>query len=249
MTTRVAVTGATGRLGIIVCEVVDQLDGFELVAALDSKSAEILTFDADVLVDVSHPDASYEIVTAALSRGINVLIGTSGWSADRISTLEPVLAAAPERAGVIIVPNFSLGSVLSTAVSSVLAKYFDTIEIVEAHHAAKVDSPSGTAVRTAERISDARIGLPPLAAPNADQPARGERIAGVPVHSLRLPGVLAKQDVIFSGAGETLTITHDTTSSDAYRAGIRVALQALPQAKGITVGLDSLLGIDFVAKG
>lgn len=242
MSIRVAVTGATGRLGTLVCAEIAELDGFELVAALNSSSPDRDTYDADVLVDVSHPDVSESIVTAALRRGMKVLVGTSGWSAERIARLQPLIAADT---GVIIVPNFSLGSVLATAAAAAIAPYFDAVEIVEAHHAAKVDSPSGTAVRTAERIAESREGKPALTAPYSDQPARGELIAGVPVHSLRLPGVVAKQDVIFAGAGETLTITHDTSSPESYRAGIRAALRALPDATGLTVGLDRVLGISL----
>lgn len=245
MTVQVAVTGASGRLGSLVCEVVEQLDGFALVEKLNSSSANLETFEADVLIDVSHPKASERIVTAAVNRGISVLVGTSGWSADRIAKLAAAVEAAPAGTGVIVVPNFSLGSVLGTAVAAALAPYFDAVEIVEAHHAEKVDSPSGTAVRTAERIAAARAdaGQPPVVTPFAEQTARGETIAGVAVHSLRLPGVVAKQDVIFAGEGETLTITHDTTSQEAYRAGIRAALLALTETTGVTVGLDRALGI------
>lgn len=250
MTIRVAVAGATGRLGAVVCEIIEQLEGFELAERLNSSSPNLETFTADVLVDVTRPDVSEKIVTSALARGIAVLIGTSGWSADRIAILEAAVAAAPQPVGVIVVPNFSLGSVLGTALAAAIAPYFDAVEIVEAHHANKGDSPSGTAVRTAESIAAARNvkHLPALVAPHADQQARGELIAGVPVHSLRLPGIVAKQDVIFSGQGESLTITHDTTSQDAYRAGIQAALRAMPAASGVTVGLDSVLGITFGAE-
>lgn len=248
MTIRVAVSGATGRLGALVCEVVEQLDGYALTETLNSQSSNLDSFAADVLVDVTRLDVSEPIVTAAINRGISVIIGTSGWSADRIAKLETLVAAVPENVGAIVVPNFSLGSVLSTAVSAAIAPYFNAVEIVEAHHAGKIDSPSGTAVRTAERISNARVGLHPVDAPNTDQDARGELIAGIPVHSLRLPGIVAKQDVVFSSAGETLTITHDTTSQEAYRAGIRAALLAAPTARGVTVGLDTVLGIDFSSK-
>jgi 4-hydroxy-tetrahydrodipicolinate reductase len=146
---------------------------------------------------------------------------------------------------VIVVPNFSLGSVLGTALAQFAAPYFDSVEIVEAHHAGKVDSPSGTAVRTAELIVAARAveGRVDLDAPFADQTARGELIAGVPVHSLRLQGVIARQEVRFGGAGEVLTITHDTHSPDSYRAGIRAALEAIGGSSGLVVGLDRILGI------
>src|SRR5690606_944081 len=125
------------------------------------------------------------------------------------------------------------------------APHFNAVEIIEAHHPNKVDSPSGTAVRTAELMAEARDGRP-TEAPFAEQPARGQLVAGIPVHSLRLAGVVAKQEVRFGGPGEVLTITHDTHSNEAYRAGIHAALVAAPAATGLTVGLDALLGLGGV---
>lgn len=244
MSNRVAVAGATGRLGTLVCDVVESHPDFELVARLRSSSPEGAGDDADILFDVSHPDASPEIVERALDRGQQVVVGTSGWSADRLTALRQRLADTPER-GVIVVPNFSLGSVLGTALAKLAAPYFDAVEVVEAHHPKKVDSPSGTAVRTAEVMAEAReeAGAGPVEAPFAEQRARGELIDGIPVHSLRLAGVIAKQEVRFGGPGEVLTVTHDTHSNEAYRAGIRAALEAAGTARGLTVGLDTLLGI------
>lgn len=242
-----AVTGASGRLGSVVCSVVRELEGFELVAELNS-SSNLADVNADILIDVSHPDATEAIVTEAAVRGMRVLVGTSGWSQSRVTALRATLADHAPDAVVVIVPNFSLGSVLGTALATQAARFFDAIEIVETHHANKADAPSGTAIRTAERIVESRSGLANLSAPTPDYAARGELVEGIPVHSLRLPGVHAKQEVIFSGEGETLAITHDTTSPDAYRAGIRAALLALPTLRGVTVGLDEILGIQFGAE-
>ncbi|MFV0433920.1 MAG: 4-hydroxy-tetrahydrodipicolinate reductase [Leucobacter sp.] len=241
MSVTVAVSGATGRLGSLVCEVVEGHPEFELVARLTRASDPAEGGEAAILIDVSHPDASPAIVERALERGQKVIVGTSGWSADRLAVLAEHVAARPG-AGVIVVPNFSLGSVLGTALARAAAPYFDAIEVIEAHHPRKVDSPSGTAVRTAELMAEARGGRP-VEAPFAEQPARGELVDGIPVHSLRLAGVVAKQEVRFGGAGEVLTITHDTHSNDAYRAGIRAALEAAIAAEGLTVGLDRVLGI------
>lgn len=241
MPTRVAVAGARGRLGSLVCEVVEQDPGFELIARLGSASAPEDGADAEILVDVSNPDASPEIVERALGRGQRVLVGTSGWSEDRLALLATWIAETPG-AAVIVVPNFSLGSVLGTALAQIAARFYDSIEVIEAHHPGKVDSPSGTAVRTAELMARARNGRG-LAAPYAEQPARGELVAGIPVHSLRLAGVVAKQEVRLGGPGETLTITHDTQSNEAYRAGISAALRALQTSDGLTVGLDGVLGL------
>ncbi|MBN9613258.1 MAG: 4-hydroxy-tetrahydrodipicolinate reductase, partial [Actinobacteria bacterium] len=216
MSTSVAVFGARGRLGSLVCEVVESHPAFVLGAQLGRAAGEDAGSDEVVVVDVSHPDASPGIVERALRRGQRVLVGTSGWSAERLAWLESLvqqLRATGGSPAVIVVPNFSLGSVIGTELARIAAPYFDSVEIVEAHHEAKVDSPSGTAVRTAELVSAARAAhvegsAPegrPLDAPFADQRARGELIAGVPVHSLRLRGVIAKQEVRFGGTGEVLT--------------------------------------------
>ncbi len=242
--TTVAVSGASGRLGELVCDVIEGHPGFELVARLTRASAPGAGAEAQILVDVSTPEASPEIVARALSRGQRVLVGTSGWTGERLAELGILIAEKPG-SGVIVVPNFSLGSVVGTALARAAAPFFDAIEIVEAHHPAKIDSPSGTAVRTAEVMSEARSGRP-TAAPFAEQPARGQLVAGIPVHSLRLTGVAAKQEVRFGGAGEVLTITHDTHSNDAYRAGIAAGLVAARDARGLTVGLDAVLGLERV---
>ncbi len=240
----VAVAGARGRLGSLVCQIIEEHPAFTLGAQLSSASGPEAGADAQVLFDVSHPDASPEIVTRALRRGQRVIIGTSGWSAARLESLQRLIDEIPGSAA-IVVPNFSLGSVLGTALATMAAPYFDSVEIIESHHPKKVDSPSGTAVRTAELIARARDarGLDAIEAPFAEQGARGELIAGIPVHSLRLSGVIAKQEVRFGGSGEVLSITHDTHSSDSYRAGIRAALEGIGAAEGLTVGLDRLLGI------
>lgn len=240
-TATVAVSGATGRLGSLICEVVEAHPDFELVARLNSASEPEEGAEADIVIDVTRPDVSPAIVERALARGQKVIVGTSGYSAQQLQALAQQIQQRPG-AGVIVVPNFSLGSVLGTALARIAAPFFDAIEIVEAHHPNKIDSPSGTAVRTAELMAEAR-GERPVDAPFAEQPARGEVIAGIPVHSLRLTGVVAKQEVRFGGPGEVLTVTHDTHSNEAYRAGIVVALQAIMAAEGLTVGLDQLLGI------
>lgn len=242
----VAVAGASGRLGTLVCEVVEETPGFELVARLGRSSDASEGSEADILFDVTRPDQSPAIVARALENAQAVIVGTSGWSAERLAELEATLADAPDRAGlpasVLVVPNFSLGSVIGTVLARVAAAHFDSVEIIEAHHPGKVDSPSGTAVRTAELIAGERRGRA-IDAPFAEQAARGELVAGIPVHSLRLEGVLAKQEVRFGGPGEVLTITHDTHSDSAYRPGIRAALLAAGERQGLTVGLDVVLGL------
>jgi 4-hydroxy-tetrahydrodipicolinate reductase len=242
MATRIAVAGATGRLGSLVCDVVDAVADTELVARLDSRSDLQEMLGADLVIDTTLPSVSAQVVDFALDQGIKVLVGTSGWSADKIAALAKKVEALPG-ASVYIVPNFSIGATLQMMVSGVLAQHFESIEIVEAHHVGKVDSPSGTATRTAEQIAAVRKDLGGVIAPHANQTARGEQVAGIPVHSLRLTGVVAHQDVIFGGVGETLTLSHDTQSSDAYRAGIQQAVLFMEHHTGLAVGLEHALGV------
>jgi 4-hydroxy-tetrahydrodipicolinate reductase len=240
MTTRVAVVGATGKLGRLFVRLIDETEGYELHAGLSSRDGLDGLTGADLVVDVTVPAVSPAIVEAAVRLGIPVLVGTSGWSEPRLASLRRVVAevAGP---GVLVIPNFSVGSVLATTFATMAARYYEAVEIVETHHPGKVDSPSGTATRTAELIAEARRDLGPVRAPHADQRARGQQVASVPVHSLRLPGIEARQEVVFGGAGETLTLTHDTTSQTAYEQGILVALASAPSISGVVVGLDRVL--------
>lgn len=242
MTTRVAVAGATGKLGRLITEIVAESADYTLHAAMNSSSGLDEMHGADIVVDVTNPTVSPTIVAHALDAGARVLIGTSGWGAERVAELEPRVSAAGS--AVLVVPNFSLGSVLATTLASLAARYFDSIELVERHRQSKVDSPSGTAVRTAELMAAARRGLAPVAAPHSDQRARGELIAGIPVHSMRMSGVVAQQEVVLGGDGEQLRIQHDTISNDAYRAGVLRGLAALPELEGVHLGLDRVLGLD-----
>lgn len=240
MTIAVAVVGATGRMGQLASRLITDSPDFHLLAAIGSTDPLEQALGAEVIIDFTIPQVSPDVVDFAVHHGIKILVGTSGWSADRIAKLTHSLREHPE-AGVIIIPNFSLGSVLATSFAAMAAHHFDSIEIVETHHTAKVDSPSGTAVRTAELIGQARRERGPVAAPHADQRARGQQVASVPIHSLRLQGVLAKQDVVLAGDGETLTISHETLSPASYEAGIMMGLRAAVSARGLTVGLDSLI--------
>lgn len=244
MTTRVALVGGNGKLGGIIREVIAGTDGFEVMRVLGS-SSDLADIDgADLVVDASTPAVSVEVVRAATARGINVLVGTSGWSNERIAAIRPLVDAAGT--GAVFIPNFSVGSVVGSALAAVAARLFDSIEIVEAHRDTKIDSPSGTAVRTAELIAAARGGA--VEAPHADQRARGQQVASVPIHSLRRPGVVARQEVVLSGPGESLSIVHDTVEpARAYAPGIRVALAAARDARGVVVGLDDLIDLGLRA--
>jgi 4-hydroxy-tetrahydrodipicolinate reductase len=247
MTTQVALVGGTGKLGSIIRQVIDDLDGFEVSRVLTSASDLAELDGAGLVVDASTPQVSVDVVRAAVERGINILVGTSGWSNERIALVRPLVDAAGT--GAVFIPNFSLGSVLGSALASAAAPFFDSAEIVEAHRDTKIDSPSGTAVRTAELIAAARAEHGPVSAPHADQRARGQQVASVPIHSLRRPGVVAKQDVILSGPGESLTITHDTIEPAlAYTPGIRLAVPYALEATGVVVGLENLVDIGIRAR-
>ena len=242
MTTQVALVGGTGKLGSIIHTVIDGLEGFEVSRVLTSSSDLAEIDGAGLVVDATTPQVSIDVVRAAVERGINVLVATSGWSAERIALVRPLADDAGN--GVVFIPNFSLGSVLGSALAAAAAPFFPSAEIVEAHHERKVDSPSGTAVRTAELIAAARADRGPVSAPHADQRARGQQVATVPVHSLRRPGVIAKQEVILSGPGESLSFVHDTVEPAlAYAPGIRLAVPYAAQASGVVIGLESMIDI------
>jgi len=239
MSISVAVVGATGRMGKLTLDLIEGSQDLELFAALDSKSDIAQTIGADVVIDLTRFDVSQSVVEHAVANNQKLVVGTSGWSASHLQQLEKKLQSS--EAAVVVVPNFSVGSMLATKFATEAAKFFDSIEIVEAHHAGKVDSPSGTAVRTAELIAGARDGKPILL-PGVGQQARGEIVAGVPIHSLRINGVSAKQDVFLGGESELLTLSHETTSVRAYVAGILASIRFAAKSTGLTVGLQNVLG-------
>ena len=232
--TRVAVVGATGRLGQQVVRVVDAMDGFDVVTRLNSAST-LDEFDgADLVIDVSRHDVSETVIATARANGQAILVGTSGWSAAKIAELN-----ITDSESVTFIPNFSLGSTVATHVSGIVAKFFPAARIDETHHVNKVDAPSGTSIRTAEVIAADRC-----CAPTATEPHDGDHVVSqVPITSHRLPDVIAEQVVTFAGKGETITIGHETLSRDSYDDGIRAAVAFAASHKGLTVGLDTVLGI------
>ena len=229
-------------MGRLAQELIDQDSNLKLYAALNSSSNPEQMLGADVVLDFTLPDVSEKLVEFAIEHGMKVVVGTSGWSESKLQLLESKLAQHPEAAAIVI-PNFSVGSMLIQHFSSLAAKYFDSIEIVEAHHAGKVDSPSGTAVRTAELISNARKGLPQPLIPGVEQAARGEVVAGVPIHSLRLQGVSAKQDVHFGSDSELTTLSHEVISHRAYAKGILLSIEFALKNTGLHIGLDKVVGL------
>lgn len=236
--TLVALAGASGKLGRIIHSVIDETPGFEVTRVLGSASEPAEIAGAELVVDATNIEASEKIVREAIARGIPTLVATSGWSAEKVAEITPLAQAAG--VAVVFIPNFSLGSVIGSRIAAQAARFFDFAEVVEAHRDTKIDSPSGTAVRTAELIAAAKD--EPVRAPHAEQPARGELVSGVPVHSLRRPGVVAQQQVVLSGPGESLTIQHDTADPQAaYAPGIRRALEGARDASGVVVGLENFL--------
>lgn len=242
MATSVAVVGSTGRMGGLITRVLAESEQYDVHARIGRHDSLDQLDGADVVIDVSLPAVSPAVVEAALDRRIPIVVGTSGWTSERIAPVQRRVDADPEL-GVLFIPNFSLGSALATRFAELAAPHFESIEIVEAHHVGKTDSPSGTAIRTAELIGAARADLGPVAAPHADQRARGQQVASVPVHSLRMAGVNARQEVVLGGTGETVRIVHETLSDESYVPGILFALRAAPVTRGVVVGLGALLGL------
>lgn len=240
MSIKVAVVGATGRMGKLAIELIDAAQDLQLHAALDSKSELAEALGADVIFEVTRLEVSEQVANFAIANDLKLVIGTSGWSAAKLAELQRKLESN-SNAAVLVIPNFSIGSMLASSFAAQAAKFFDSIEIVEAHHAGKIDSPSGTAVRTAEMIADARKGLTQPLIPGVGQEARGEVVAGVPIHSIRLSGVSAKQDVVFGGESEVLTISHEVSSIRSYVHGILLSIRLAAQSRGLTVGLQSVV--------
>jgi 4-hydroxy-tetrahydrodipicolinate reductase len=226
-------------MGKLALDLIDAAQDLTLHAALDSKSELTDAIGADVIFEVTKLEVSERVVNFAITHDMKIVVGTSGWSSAKLAVLEQDLKGTG--AAVVVIPNFSIGSMLASSFAAQAAKFFNSIEIVEAHHAGKIDSPSGTAVRTAEMIAEARKGLTQPLIPGVGQQARGEVVAGVPIHSLRLAGVSAKQDAFFGGNSELLTISHETSSVQAYAYGILLCLRTAFKATGLMVGLQSVV--------
>lgn len=243
---RVGVLGARGRMGAEVCRAVDAADDMELVAMVDAGDWLFNVSDAgaEVVVDFTRPDVVMDNVHWCVDQGIHAVVGTSGFTAERISTVEGWLASKPEL-GVLVAPNFGLGAVLMMRFAAQAAKHFASVEIVEAHHPAKIDAPSGTAVRTAEMIAAARDSAGCADAPDATvdefDGARGADVSGVKVHSIRSAGRVAHQEVLFGGPGESLTLRHDSMDRSSFMPGVLLAVRAVRGLPGLTYGLDQLL--------
>lgn len=241
MAINVAVVGASGRMGSLAVQLIDDSADLHLHAKLNSQTSLEHMVGADVVLDFTRPEISPIVVDTAITAGQRIVVGTSGWSASAISQLDEKVRQLKNGSSVLIVPNFSLGSTLAQHFAAMAARFLDSVEIVEQHHAAKVDSPSGTAIRTAELIHQARADKTQPLIPAIEQPARGQVVSGVPIHSLRLPGAPATQETIFAGVDEQLVIRHQVSSSRAYQQGIYLAITGCQRLTGVSVGLESLI--------
>jgi 4-hydroxy-tetrahydrodipicolinate reductase len=243
----VGVLGAKGRMGSQVRSTVEAADDLELAGQVDAGDALDLLVGADVVVDFTHPGVVMDNLRWCVGHGISPVVGTSGFDETRLAEVAGWLGDYPD-ARVLIVPNFSVGAVLMMRFAAQAAPFFESAEVIELHHAAKADAPSGTSSRTASMISDARaaagLGPSPDATASAAPGARGTDVGGVHVHSVRLAGLLAHQEVLLGGHGEVLTIRHDSMDRSSFMPGVLLAVRgiaALPP--GLTVGLDGLLGL------
>jgi len=244
---KVGVLGAKGRMGSHVCGTVEQASDLALTAQVDVGDSLDELAGVDVVVDFTHPAAVLGNLRWCVEHGIDAVVGTSGFDDARLSEVEGWLAERPA-ARVLIVPNFSVGAVLMMRFAEIAAPFFESAEVIEMHHAGKVDAPSGTAGRTASVISAARAaagtGPMPDATVTAADGARGTEVGGVHVHSVRLAGLVAHQEVLLGGHGEILTIRHDSLDRASFMPGVLVAVRGIGGLPpGLTVGLDGLLGL------
>ncbi|MBO3736144.1 4-hydroxy-tetrahydrodipicolinate reductase [Actinoplanes flavus] len=245
-TIRVGVLGARGRMGLEVCKAVDAAEDLALVSMIDQGEELFQASDAgaQVLVDFTNPDVVMDNLRWAVDQGISVVVGTSGFTEDRLEQVRGWLAAKPG-AGVLIAPNFGIGAILMMQFAARAARYFDSVEIIEQHHPRKLDAPSGTSLHTAKVIAAARAaaGCPPM--PDATKEemagARGTEIDGIRVHSIRAAGLVAHQEVLFGTSGETLTIRHDSLDRSSFMPGVLLAVRHVLRRPGLTIGLDPLL--------
>lgn len=249
MTTRVAVLGALGRMGAQVVRAVEQDSDLELAAALDAGDdlAALTSSGAQVAVDFTHPDAVMDNLSRCVEAGVHAVVGTTGFDDARLAQLRSWLSDAPS-VGVVVAPNFALGAVLMMRFARQAARFYESAEVIELHHPGKVDAPSGTARLTAAQIAAARAGAGLGPMPDATSGglpgARGADVDGVAVHAVRLRGLVAHQEVLFGGPGETLTIRHDSLDRASFMPGVLLAVRQVPGRPGLTVGLEPLLGLD-----
>lgn len=246
---KVGVLGARGKVGAEVCKAVQAADDMELVAAVDADDSidELVSAGAEAVVDFTHPDVVMDNLEFCIDHGIHAVVGTTGFDDARLDQLRAWLADSPET-GVLVAPNFSIGAILMMRFAAEAAPFYESVEIVELHHPDKADAPSGTATRTAQLVAAARreagAGPIPDATSSGLAGARGADVEGIRVHGLRIRGLVAHQEVILGGLGETLTIRHDSLDRVSFTPGVLLGLRGIGSRPGLTVGLEELMGLD-----
>ena len=249
MAIRVAVVGAKGRMGQEVCRAIQKDMDLELVAEIDLNDSLSIAVDgkAEVIVDFTNASAALKTAEFAIANGIHLVIGTTGFDKENLAKIKSALAQSP-KIGVLIAPNFAISAVLMMQFAATAAKYFESAEIIEFHHPEKLDAPSGTAVRTAEMMTESRSAANRAPMPDKTSKsipgARGGKVGDIPVHSVRMAGLVAHQEVIFGEKGETLTIRHDSLDRSGYMPGVLLACKEVGKYPGLSIGLENYLKLD-----
>jgi 4-hydroxy-tetrahydrodipicolinate reductase len=243
---RVGVLGAKGRVGSEVCRAVEAAADTELVGAVDVGDPLDALAGAEVVVDFTHPDVVMDNLRWCIDHGLHCVVGTTGFDEARLATLREALAGAPG-VGVLVAPNFSIGAVLMMRFAAAAAPFYESVEIVELHHPDKADAPSGTSRRTAELVAAARreagLGPVPDATSTGLDGARGAEVDGIHIHAVRARGLVAHQEVVLGGPGETLTIRHDSMDRASFTPGVLAAVRVIADRPGLTVGLEQVLDL------
>jgi 4-hydroxy-tetrahydrodipicolinate reductase len=246
---KIGVLGARGKVGAEVCRAVEAADDMDLVASVDAGDPveNLVTTGVEAVVDFTHPDVVMDNLEFCIGHSIHVVVGTTGFDDSRLDQLRTWLDRSPST-GVLVAPNFSIGAILMMRFAAEAASFYESVEIVELHHPDKADAPSGTARRTASMIAEARRAAGSAPIPDATSTsldgARGADVDGIRVHGLRVRGLVAHQEVILGGPGETLTIRHDSMDRVSFTPGVLLGLRKIRSAPGLTVGLEEFLGLD-----
>jgi 4-hydroxy-tetrahydrodipicolinate reductase len=244
----VGVLGARGKVGSEVCRAVEAAEDMELVAQIDAGDdiEALVSSGAQAVVDFTHPDVVMDNLEFCIDHGIHAVVGTTGFDESRLATVRRWLENAAGT-GVLVAPNFSIGAILMMRFAAVAARFYESVEIIELHHPTKADAPSGTARRTAEVVAAARreagLGPVPDATSTGLEGARGAEVDGIHVHGLRIRGMVAHQEVILGGVGETLTIRHDSMDRASFTPGVLTGLREIAAHPGLTVGLEHFLDL------
>jgi 4-hydroxy-tetrahydrodipicolinate reductase len=243
---RVGVLGAKGKVGATMVQAVEAADDLMFTAGVDAGDPLSLLTESqtEVVIDFTHPDVVMDNLKYLIDNGIHAVVGTTGFTDERLSQVNAWLEKSRTTA-VLIAPNFAIGAVLSMHFAKQAARFFESAEVIELHHPHKADAPSGTAARTAKLIAEARKCLPPNpdATSTGLEGARGADVDGIPVHSVRLAGLVAHQEVLFGTQGETLTIRHDSLDRTSFVPGVLLAVRTVREHPGLTVGLEPFLNL------